>query len=236
MSKWVNAFHYMVKNRAFISILAPEPSNEDEKPYLGMGNPDADILFVGSEKALDKARLIHGSIIRHELSLNFAHWHDILTRSSPFDPFDPTLLARSAPLNGFNPYSPLLFPSTLAIVSKYWAGRTYAGMERLMNAYEDLKKMPKTAACEQIAFHSSIFSKVFITELSDLPATSQSKARFRLTPYLSSPRYHFMTGIAANFYTGFRTVVVYCGRNPKYVGKVGSCERLQIVRPVQPGA
>lgn len=209
-------------------------SSEQPTDYIGMGNPDAKILFVGSEKALSASNLAHAPILNHELVLNHKHWFDIVTRHLHKDPFDPSLLSRSGPLAGFNPYSPLLFPSTEAIVRRS-GGHTYRGMERLINAYEVHAGLhPTTTIWEKKTHAKSTSSRIFISELSTQVAPNQALAKFDLCRFLSSLRHKFMTGVARDFYQGFDVVVLYCGRNANYVGQKGTKERRAVIRIFNP--
>ena len=53
-----------------VDIENPDMVPEHLNPYVGMGNPDSDILMVGTEKALNAANPAHFAILTHELSLN----------------------------------------------------------------------------------------------------------------------------------------------------------------------
>ncbi|MBK9288862.1 MAG: hypothetical protein IPN38_14530 [Flavobacteriales bacterium] len=104
--------------------------------YIGMGNPDADVLLVGCEKALEEEQEPMRSIWAHEFLYNQEHWSDIVKHHTGTDhsvihpcSCDPDKLA------GFTPYSPILFAPTASIVKRR-GGHTYRGMERLVSAYE----------------------------------------------------------------------------------------------------
>ena len=51
---------------------------------------------------------------------------------------------------------------------------------------------------------------------------------------MASDRYIFLTTTASNFYRSFKTVVIYCGRNNKYVGKIGTENRLRVIQIFNP--
>lgn len=86
---------------------------------------------------------------------------------------------------------------------------------------------------QQEAWSWGLFDKVFITELSIQVARKSTEAPtpFRLTEWLQSARYRFMSGMAAPFYRRFETVVIYAGvKTHDYVGAPGSPERLHLVK------
>ncbi len=202
--------------------------------YIGMGNPDADVLLVGCEKALEEEQEPMRSIWAHEFLYNQEHWSDIVKHHTGTDPFDPSLLLRPDKLAGFNPYSPILFAPTASIVKRK-GGHTYRGMERLVSAYEARGSLaPTTSLFDSVHFTKSIFSRVFITELSDKVALRSADAGFDVKTFIGGPRHRFMSSMASEFYQGFRTVVLYCGRNAKYVGRTGTPEREAILRIFNP--
>ena len=205
--------------------------------YIGMGNPDADILFVGKEKALDPGKLIDQPIILHELLLNHPHWYDIVVNHTNKGSHDTALLQRPHPFTGFSPYNPLLLPTTWARVT----GRgfhTYQGMWLAVNdggTINDVTGLGTMTPPQAEAWQWRLFDKVFITELSIQVARSSSKVRFKLKEWLQSPRYRFMSGMAAPFYQRFKTVVIYAGvNNRRYVGAPGSPERLALIQIFNP--
>jgi hypothetical protein len=201
-----------------------------ENFYVGMGNPNADILLIGSEKAINPLDLNYGPILKHELELNIDHWIDLLDNYNHLEnPFDLNLLNRNPPpLNGFNPFNPLFLEQTAKIVGNR-SGHTYAGMMRLINSvYNQIFGLYTND------FTSNAFSKIFISELSTKTALNQNAAKFNLTNFLASDRYNFLTTTASNFYRNFKTIVIYCGRNNKYVGKLGTENRLKVIQIFNP--
>lgn len=224
----------MIKNSSFIKLVTASAAN-DADDYIGMGNPDSDVLLVGCEKALEVDHEPMRSIWTHEFLLNQQHWADIVRHRAGTDPFDRSLLLRPGKLAGFNPYSPILFAPTASIVKRN-GGHTYRGMERLVNAYETRWTVgAPTRLFESVHFTKSIFSRVFITELSDKVALRSADAGFNVKTFLDGLRHRFMSGTASQFYQGFRNVVLYCGRNSKYVGRTGTPERDAILRIFNPG-
>ena len=223
----------MINKNSFINLLTRIENNQSN-PYIGMGNPDSDTLFVGSEKALDENNPVYTSILEHELFLNYNHWKDIVNNFGALtDPFDNILLERSIPLSGFNPFNPLLFRTTAQIVQAAGAGHTYYGLQRLLNSYEVRNSSPLSTLFNPI-FSENTFSKCFITEISASPALQQTEANFKLSDFFNSDRYNFMTGSGSEFYQDFKKIVIYCGRNNRYVGKPDSNSRLKILQIFNP--
>jgi len=199
-----------------------------------MGNPDADILLVGTEKALDPKNFKHYDILNHELNLNVEHWEDIIVNHNHLiEHLDPLLLIRSGLLNGFNPFNPLLFPATLSLVGGR-AGHTYYGLQRLLNYYEGIRHLPVTTIFERLKYNKCTFSRCFLTEVSANPARNIHIAKFNLSDFFVGLRYHFMTTSARDFYTSFKNVVIYAGKNNRYVGAEGTTNRLKIIRIFNP--
>ncbi len=197
--------------------------NEDRPAYyLGMGNPNSDILIVGKEKALDLNDEVYYPIINHESLLNINHWTDLIQNYNNLeDPFHNILLQRIGNLNGFNPFSPLLFPQIANIVH-HNGGHTYQKISYLISLV-----YPVTNLFENILFENSIFSKFFLTEINHTPALNN--ANFNLTNFMNGPRYNFMS--ASDFYKSFRIVIVHVGLNsPKYIGSRFSVGRYQLLR------
>jgi len=98
-----------------------------------------------------------------------------------------------------------------------------------------MPRLTALAPAAREAWTWNLFEKVFISELNMKVARSSSQTSFRLRDWLSGPRYTFMAGIAAPFYTRFKTVVIYAGVNKTdYVGAQGTSERLELVRIFNP--
>ncbi len=225
----------LITKESFADIFSNQPDidavphNGTNPPYVGMGNPNSSLLVVGNEKALNKED--DQPIINHELLNNWNHWYDILNNHNDLiDPFNIELMNRPVSMNGFNPFNPLLFAPTLERVQGI-GGHTYYGLQRLINAYEN--EGPITGLFET-SFANNTFSKCFMTEMSANPSRTTKKAGFNSADFFTSSRYCFMTGIAASFYQGFKTTILYCGRNRKYVGNPDSEERLKIIRIFNP--
>jgi hypothetical protein len=224
----------LISKPEFISLVnhLKTTIQEEDVPshYIGMGNPDSGLLFVGSEKAIDINR--DQIIAHHELFLNLEHWYDIITHHNHLtNAYDQTLLERRGQLTHFNPYNPLFLESTRNRVLPL-GGHTYKKMKRLINdcfppSHFDLN--PITSS-----FTENVFSKCFITELSSIPALNQNHALFHLGTFIDGPRYDFLRYDDFNFFKSFKTVLLYFGRNKNYIGTLGSNERLAILKIFDP--
>jgi len=202
-------------------------------PYIGMGNPNADILLVGKEKALSNDP-IYDQIIKHELNLNFFHWFDLHCNNKLYiTPLDPSILTRTGILNGFNPFNPLLFTPTKTIVGKKH-GHTYYGIQRFINAHESKHKLKTTSLFESLAYSDCTFSKVFLTELNTKTALTSSHSNFNLSTFLNEKngRYDFIKN--CEFFQNFKIVIIYAGKDAKYVGKENSKEREALIQIFNP--
>ena len=223
----------LINRQEFVELLNSnflrDLNENKENFYVGMGNPNADTLLIGSEKALNPLDAIYAPILRHELELNIDHWIDLLDNYNHLEnPFDLNLLNRNPPLNRFNPFNPLFLVQTANIVGNT-AGHTYAGMNRLINRVHN-----QNFGLYTNDFTSNFFSKIFISELSTNTALNQNVANFNLANFLDSARYNFLTTTASNFYRSFKTVVIYCGRNTHYVGIPGTENRLKVIQIFNP--
>ena len=197
-----NSENYIGMGNPDSNILNNTNILKNSENYIGMGNPDSNILFVGQEKALNVNDEIYDPIVNHESVLNYAHWNDIVVNHLGItDNFSPDLMTRLAPLNGFNPFSPMLFPPTAAIVQPL-GGHTYRKIEALLNARIGVRILN---IFETEIFTDSIFSECFLTEISDKP--SLKRAGNRMTP----ARDIFIS--SNEFYKSFKTVVVNVGLN-----------------------
>ena len=237
----------LITKKSFIDLITHLNSKafsvdaDKQNHYVGMGNPNSDLLLVGNEMALDSSHSIHSSIFRHECTLNIEHWYDIIAHYNHLiNPFDPILLKRIAPLTGFNPFNPLLFSLTRSIVlGKH--GHTYYGMERLINHFEKIDGFTQTNIEETINWIICSFSKFFITELNINPSKTSSTSKFNVKDFVGtnktskpSKRYNFINKGDLDFYKSFKTVIIYAGSKLNYVGKVASIEREKIIQIFNP--
>lgn len=213
----------LIRKKQFLDIFA---IFKEIELFIGMGNPDAEIHLVGCETKDEGNQ----DIINHEIKLNYSHWQDIVNHHNHLaDPFDPILSSRAAPFKDFNPFSPLLYKPTLAIVNEKYSGRTYAGMDRMI---QSIFGNTTLTARETGTFDKSIFSKTFISEINHTPAKNQNVSNFDLKDHLKNDSFDRLID---EFYKSFKTTILYCGKNDKYVDKTNSEARSQIISRYLPG-
>lgn len=212
----------LILNKSFTSLInhLEATITQDEAPihYVGMGNPDSEVLIVGKEIALDKKNPDDAGIMLHELDQNIKHWYDIISNYSHLhNSFDPNLLTRKVPLNGFNPFSPMLFTPTAARVIPR-KRHTYYIIERLIS---------KGSIGELFHEASSTFHHCFLTEISHIP--HRNNADYNPLSTESIKRLNFIQ--SSPFFKSFKTVIIHVGVNNKnYIGARGTIERYEKIR------
>jgi hypothetical protein len=221
----------LINKNSFLNLI-----NENTSEYIGMGNPNSDLLLVGSEKAFDVN--LQPLIAHHELYHNYMHWKDLVCNHNHLEnSYDDLLLNRPHPLDGFNPFNPLFLDDTRQIVMPL-GGHTYKKIKRLVNHFQNIHHLPETDINPIDApgnnFDLNTFSKCFITDLSSMPAINQNQANFQLDEFLQSERYNFLSHHASSFYQDFKTTILYFGNNTNYIGLVNSPQRLSILRIFNP--
>jgi hypothetical protein len=235
----------LIKNKKFKNIFAGKhlqlnPVTKDAYnpiiyPYIGLGNPDAKVLFVGSEKAFNPE--ISPVINMHELFLNYAHWDDIIENYNGklVDTLHPILKLRNNALKGFNPYSPLTLDETCYDV--YNAGsHTYKKLEKIINSILlTFHSLPPTSIFQTSPKQQlgSAFNYCFLTDISDLPKKRQNEGdAFSFDDFVNSPRYHHLSAAIGDFYRSFQKIVIYAGNT--CVGNRNTDLRLQMIRIFNP--
>jgi len=224
----------LINKNSFLNLINDYTSESSE--YIGMGNPNSNLLLVGSEKAFDVN--LQPLIAHHELYHNNMHWKDLVcNHNTLYDPYDGELLHRPHPLDGFNPFNPLFLDETRQIVMPL-GGHTYKKIKKLINDFQHLNHLPANdinpITTPGNNFELNTFSKCFITDLSCIPANNQNKANFQLDEFLQSERYNFLSHHASSFYQDFKTTILYFGNNTNYIGIVNSPQRLSILRIFNP--
>jgi hypothetical protein len=234
-----------------------------EEFYIGMGNPDSEILVVGQEKALSNGGKIlsndeiqqlfalHGlgllqrrhlpdnfsaTIYNQECSLNVEHWCDIINNyQGLIDPLDQVLSTRLHPFTNFNPFQPLIYSPTWRIVNGRH-GHYYYGLQRLINAYGGLQVPPYTTRIiPATPWVESTFSKCFITELSVIAARNTREASFSFENWKKSTRFKFLSGETQCNSNFFRGFKnVIIAAGARYVGEVGTPQREAIIQLFNP--
>ena len=207
----------LIKKTEFTSLLnSPflrSLSENKEQYYIGMGNPNADILIVGKEKALDLNDENYLPIIQHESNLNIDHWMSVVDSYNDLsNSFDSLLMKRTSPLNGFNPFCPMLFPITAQLVHSK-PGHTYKKIEKLLNLGEiDDFSSPE----------NNVFNFCFLTEINHVPTLRN--ATFNRVNLAHQSRKSFISNNA--FFQSFKIVVIHVGVNSRnYIGARNSEER-----------
>jgi hypothetical protein len=211
--------------------------NEDlcELPYIGMGNPDSTILFVGSEKAFDKSK--SDIIDLHERKLNYLHWYSIINNYGNInDHLHPELKLRTK-LKGFNPFSPITLDETRSAV--YSGPHTYKKIEKIINSqitsYKPHASKTRFDEISSKSFAKSSFNYCFLTDISDFPKKRQKDGdKFKYEEFKKSCRYKHMndSNSLGGFYRGFKNILIYAGR--EYTGAHGSAQRNDIIRIFNP--
>ncbi|NCC55852.1 MAG: hypothetical protein EOM11_10325 [Erysipelotrichia bacterium] len=233
----------LIKNKKFKAIfkgidissreIIDNQYDSKKYPYIGMGNPDSKVLFVGAEKGFDPEE---SSVInKHELNLNYIHWQDILLNHNNLnDHLHPRLKLREG-LTGFNPFSPLSLDVTCNRVYSI-GGHTYKQMEKICNASLLAFHSVSPKNIFQVSPHfynESMFKYCFLTELSDLPKkTSEKGVLFSNDDFKKSARYSAIKGLLGDFYRSFKTVVIYAGR--KYAETHCTTQRLDVIKLFNP--
>lgn len=239
----------LITKKSFIDLItqlntiAFSTDIDKQNHYVGMGEPNSDLLLIGNEMALDSSSAVDKVIFNHECTFNINHWYDIYTSHIHLtNALDPSLLGRIAPLTGFNPHNPLLFSLTRTKVFKSSvSGHTYSGMERLIDKVEKTYGFTQTNIKETINWDKCSFSKFFITELNINPSKTSSTSKFNVKNFVGtnktstpSERYNFMNKGDLDFYKSFKTVIIYAGSKLNYVGKIASIEREKIIQIFNP--
>ncbi len=211
--------------------------NEDlcELPYIGMGNPDANLLFVGSEKAFDKTK--SDIIDLHERKLNYLHWYNIINSYGNInDHLHPDLKLRYK-LKGFNPFSPITLDETSSAV--YSGPHTYKKIEKIVNAqimsYRPMAFKTKFDEIAPKSFEKSSFNYCFLTDISDFPKKRQKDGdKFKYDEFKKSCRYKHLNdnNSIGGFYRDFKNILIYAGKD--YTGSHASDQRNDIIRIFNP--
>ncbi len=181
-------------NKAFEDLVE---SPEWKGHFIGYGNPDADILIIGQEAALDE-----GSQDWKQFYLpNQEHWHRILTESLSF---------RDGWERGDRPYT---FPEFFSPLHPYYkqefnrkcTSDTYYWYQVLIDGfYEHLEDSITGRPCRIIDF----FRHAFITELNEQPRRNHGIKQ----PIRDNIRARFdLMKTAKPFWSRFKVVVLACG-------------------------
>jgi hypothetical protein len=204
-------------------------------PYVGMGNPDSNLLIVGSEKAYNTN--LSSVIDLHERRLNFLHWKNIIEHYNHLsDNLHPILMTRED-LEGFNPFSPLTLANTAKVVIES-PNHTYRNIYSIINSqlqnYSSNEPVPILWEISPFAYNKSMFKHCFLTDISDLPKKRQGDGnKFRFKDFKEGCRYeHIKNGSLGDFYRNFCSILIYAGN--EYAGLHGSSQRKDILQLFNP--
>jgi len=144
--------------------------------YIGFGNPDSDILFIGKEQAfnLNSDNEDEKDLLFHENLNNYWHWKklvEIAEKVSGFKNIDTKIFVKDY---GFCPLFPLAgnFYNKEIFIKTFKNTHTWKKYEKLVNLINN-KKFNYDENTNSLA--DSFFSECFITELSPYPKRSGGK-------------------------------------------------------------
>lgn len=154
--------------------------------YVGFGNPNADILFVGKEMAFTPntsggARKLHGfKLLFHESIMNYYHWRKIVASAKSGIKIDDRYIKEFANNNKYD-FCPMFPLADDAFVHKYYdnefsnvfsPGHTW----RLYNKTVNCLNKTSCAYDRDLKLYSdSFFSQCFMTELNYIPKENSAK-------------------------------------------------------------
>lgn len=165
--------------------------------FLGYGNPDSDILFIGKELGFDIGN--HPHLLLHESVNNLLHWKKIIEKED---------LIYGQDENGKDKVFDPTFPSPF--FPKKTSGHTWRLYSKVIAGYlgEDLKTKGNTMFKEMKDRNNSFFKYCFLTEYHFLPISkNQNKSN-------SGRRIDFLEN--ENFFKKFKVILITA---KKYVSR-----------------
>ena len=173
-----------------------------DKPFIGYGNPNADILIIGQECALVEGSLDYNQFYRP----NYKQWEDSFnghgfTYKHGIQPY-------SFENKAFHP----IYPFYLQDNKKAICGSTYMYYQKLIDEIRSVIYNTEYERSNKITF----FKDCFITELSDIcmpnhnetPLEEQKKIRKLIEEHI---RIRFEWMRKTDFFKHFKVVVLACG-------------------------
>lgn len=159
--------------------------------YIGFGNPNSEILFVGKEKAFDISNSPE-LFIRESIN-NTLHWTSIY-QNNQYEINHPEIFENL----GFNPFFPKAY-NTKKIPPRH----TWGIYSTIVNGIYNTNLMLN----ESIDFQNSFFSRCFTTELNHIPSTYSRGLRMSQTrkTYFMNDFYRSFTKIFIGA-TGYLTI------------------------------
>lgn len=165
------------------------------KDFIGYGNPNAKILIIGKEEALDIEKECDKEIYEIAVKPNWELWEKIIV--------DPSITPDSIPIwKDTENFSPL-YP---------WKGDTLpTGGNNTWRNYQKLINMliPEANAGNITTFHQY----AFITELNDLPSP---KSKYKDSEVKKRIQHRCEKVLNHPFYKSFPIVIAACGHYVKY--------------------
>ncbi len=154
--------------------------------YLGFGNPDANILFIGKEKGFDEK---NARLLFYESVCNFIQWEYIISYGKLLNH---KYLFRNL---GFNPMFPRMYP-----YSKLTPAGTWGKYSKIIGYIYN--KDWKTLFYNTSNISKSMFNYCFMTELNHKPSKESHKLKFKC---VNPIRKHLLSH---EFYRSFPVIVI----------------------------
>ena len=151
--------------------------------YIGFGNPNSDILFVGKEKAFDISKN-PGLFILESIN-NTLHWTSIY-QNNQYE-LNHTRIFENL---GFNPFFPKAYNT-----KKFRPRHTWGIYSTIVNGIQNTNLLLN----ESLDFQNSFFSNCFMTEINHVPS------RYSRGMRMSQTRQNFFIN---DFYSGFTKIFI----------------------------
>lgn len=212
------------------------------KNFLGLGNPDADILFVSTKLLLTEKQIENWRINRSTYNLQS---FDTVQRSDLlFEEYDNNFFKWYLVQLGIyginshsNPLNPLLnFEVHENVLCNN--NHIYFGIQRLINLFEERNRLNKTYLAEKNNWEDCTFYRFFFTGLN----IATPDADFKVNNFVGtddsktpSARYNFMSNKDKGFYKSFKTVFLFlAGNDSNTIGDLESIERERLLKIFNP--
>lgn len=185
-----------------------------EGKYIGVGNPNAKILIVGKECALDPNSIDAGEQYKYEKTFlqNFDDWKKNVNANVGFD----CIVSWNKDYEIFDKYNPLLpfyeqrFIPLRKLKNEEWnrgTSRTWYNYQKIINYYR--ARNNKNYECPKII---DFFKDCFITELSEVCRLNNNvKTEERKKTEESIAQRYDLICKTPYFQTQFDTIIMVCG-------------------------
>lgn len=177
--------------------------------FIGYGDPDAKILIVGKECAIDKNN-DHFKMYEHEYLQNFTLWRRNVNGMVSTDSVKNWI---SNPDWGiFNPLAPFkgqLFKVRTNRFQNKGTSRTWYNYQKLINLIRGMGKLDTPQNTSTIDFYKDCF----ITELNDQPRANNKEISVEESDEIEENIKHRfdMMKETSSFWAHFQTVILACG-------------------------